>query len=150
MLRLVSATAEWLRRTEVFVVVVSIGLVLGSVVWGVLTRYISAQPAAWTGEVAGIAFCWGCFIGAALIYAQGHPRIYEPRAIPSRWLRRASETVGFAVQVAVLLAVAFLAFKQIGINVRNPTAVLRLPGAIYYVPVAWFSLSALARLSSRI
>jgi TRAP-type C4-dicarboxylate transport system permease small subunit len=149
MLRGVSGAAEWLRRAEVFVVVVSIGLVLGSVVWGVLTRYVSAQPAAWTGEVAGIAFCWCGFIGSALIYAEGHPRIYEPGAIPSQWLRRATETFGFAVQAAVLLAVAILAFKQIGINVRNPTAVLRLPGSIYYVPVAWFSLSALARLSLR-
>ena len=44
--------------------------------WGVLTRYVLAQPAAWAGEIAMIAFAWVVFFGAAgCIKYHLHPRI---------------------------------------------------------------------------
>ena len=44
---------------------VSLVVVVGSVVWGLITRYICPQPAAWSYEVATIAFAYVVFFGAA-------------------------------------------------------------------------------------
>lgn len=37
-------------------------VVVGSVLWGVLTRYLLAQPAPWSYEVATIGFAWLVFL----------------------------------------------------------------------------------------
>ena len=51
-------------------------MVILSVGWGVLTRYITAQPAAWAGEIATLAFAWLVFFGAgACIKYHMHPTI---------------------------------------------------------------------------
>ena len=39
-----------------------------SVAWGVITRYITAQPATWAGELAVIAFAWVVFLGASACF----------------------------------------------------------------------------------
>lgn len=142
--------ARHIRRTESFVVIAGVVIVVACVIWGVLTRYVSQRPAAWTGEVASIAFCWVGFIGAAYIYGgDGHPRIFDPRTLVRAVPRNVLGLLGLAVQIVVLVAVGLLALKQIRINMANPTAVLRLPGAIYYLPIAWFSISSLVRLAFR-
>jgi len=146
---LMAGACRWVTRAELAVVLAGVAAIFLSVLWGVLTRYVSHQPAAWTGEVAAIAFCWTGFVGAALIYAGGHPQIYDPAVIGSAAWRRLVGAVSVAVQVVVLVVAGILAVKQIGINMTNPTAVLRLPGAIFYLPMAWFSVSSLARLCLR-
>ena len=140
------AIGRWIGRVEAVVVLSGVTVIFAAVLWGVLTRYVSHRPAAWTGEVASIAFCWTGFVGAALIYGAAHPQVYDPATIGNAVLRRLFGVVSLIVQVAVLSATLILAVKQIGINMANPTAVLRLPGAIFYVPVAWFALSSLGRL----
>lgn len=138
------------REAERAVVVTGIVIVVASVIWGVLTRYVSQKPAAWTGEVASIAFCWVGFFGAAYIYGgNSHPRIFDSTTISRILPRRVFGLVGMALQIAVLFAVGALALKQIRINMTNPTAVLRIPGSIYYLPIAWFSIASLVRLLSR-
>jgi TRAP-type C4-dicarboxylate transport system permease small subunit len=142
--------ARFVRRIEWTIVFCSLLLVVGSVLWGVLTRYVSARPAAWTGEIASIAFCWLSFVGATLIFrGDHHPRIFDPGSVGPPALRNSMLLLGGVIQIAVLVAVGLLALKQIGINMANPTAVLRLPGAIYYLPIAWFSAVSLLRLKMR-
>jgi TRAP-type C4-dicarboxylate transport system permease small subunit len=142
--------AGLVRRIEWAIVLGSLVLVVGSVLWGVLTRYVSPRPAAWTGEIASIAFCWLGFLGATLIFrGDHHPRIFDPGSVGVPALRSTMLVLGGVVQIAVLVAVGILALKQIGINMANPTAVLRLPGAIYYLPIAWFSAASLLRLTLR-
>ena len=46
-------------------------VVVLAVCWGVLTRYVTAQPAAWSGEVAGMGFAWLVFLGAAAGFKRG-------------------------------------------------------------------------------
>lgn len=138
------------RQAESSIVVACMVIVVASVIWGVLTRYVSQKPAAWTGEVASIAFCWAGFVGAAFIYAgNSHPRIFDSTTIARALPRHMLGLLSLALQIVVLVAVGALALKQIRINMTNPTAVLRLPGSIYYLPVAWFSASSLVRLIYR-
>ncbi len=121
---------------EEIVAGVSLVIVVASVVWGVLTRYVTAQPAGWTVEVSAIAFAWLTFFGAAACFRYGaHPTI-----------DMLSRTLPPAGQTAVrwfnhILIVGFLLFL-IGYGFEftyeawdNPSPVLRLPLSVLYGPV---------------
>jgi TRAP-type transport system small permease protein len=121
---------------EELVASVALVIVVFSVVWGVLTRYITAQPAGWSGEVAAIAFAWLTFFGAAACFRYGaHPAIdMLTRSLPAggRWAVRWFNH---------LLIVGFLLFL-IGYGVwftieawDNPSPILRLPLSVLYGPV---------------
>ena len=104
--------------------------------WGVITRYVTEQPATWTGEVAGIAFAWLVFIGAAACFKYGmHVAIdMLVMALPTA-LRRVLMAV---VDVLVLgfLATLFVLAVQFSIDAwSDPTSVLRLPRSVTYVSV---------------
>ena len=115
---------------------VSLVIVVASVVWGVVTRYVTAQPAGWSGEVAVLAFAWLTFFGASACFCYGaHPSIdMLVRHLPER----AQAVVrGFNH----LLIVSFLLFL-IGYGTEftieawdNPSPVLRLPLSVLYGPV---------------
>ncbi len=129
----------------------SLVIVVASVVWGVVTRYVTAQPAGWTVEVAAIAFAWLTFFGAAACFRYGaHPTIdMLTRSLPPfgqavvRWFNH-------------LLIVAFLLFL-IGYGVGftyeawdNPSPVLRLPLSVLYGPVTLGCVLMLVRYVSAV
>ncbi|MFZ4288723.1 TRAP transporter small permease [Variovorax sp. HJSM1_2] len=53
------------RRADEAIGVACMAIIVLSITWGVVTRYLFPQPAAWTFEVAVIAFGWLVFFGAA-------------------------------------------------------------------------------------
>ena len=119
---------------------------VGSVGWGVVTRYVTAQPAVWASEVAAIAFAWLTIFGASACFRHNaHPSIDmlvgRVPAGPQRVVRLAVD----------LLLAAFLAyFCWLGLEFSiaawdNPTAVLRLPMTVVYGPITLASLMMLAR-----
>jgi TRAP-type transport system small permease protein len=135
-----------LRRPDEAVAVAALLVTVGSVGWGVVTRYVTAQPAVWASEVAAIAFAWLTFFGASACFRHNaHPSIdMLVRRLPPG-PRRAAR-LG-----ADLLVAAFLAyFCWLGLTFSmaawdNPTAVLRVPMTVVYGPVALASLMMLAR-----
>jgi TRAP-type C4-dicarboxylate transport system permease small subunit len=137
------AAGDWVSVAERAVLVACIVAILGSVVWGVLTRYVSKVPASWTGEVASIAFCWMTMIGASWLYA-AHPRLFEPATLPPPW-RRVAVLPSLLLEEAVLLFVLVFAVRQAIVNFDNPTATLRIPTSVYYVPIVWFAAVSLLR-----
>jgi TRAP-type C4-dicarboxylate transport system permease small subunit len=54
-------------------VVLNVGFIVvtSAIVWGVLSRYVTAQPATWVQEVTSIAFAWVVFVGAAEVHRAG-------------------------------------------------------------------------------
>ena len=61
---------------EEVVACIALAVVVLAVSWGVITRYIIAQPAAWASELATLAFAWLVFFGAtACIKYRLHPNI---------------------------------------------------------------------------
>ena len=56
--------ADWLGICEDTVTGLALLVMVSAVLRGVLTRYITAQPAVWTSELSGIVFTWVVFIGA--------------------------------------------------------------------------------------
>lgn len=104
--------------------------------WGVVTRYVTEQPATWAGEVAGIAFAWLVFLGAAAGFKYGmHVAIDMLVVALPRPLRRALMAFVDAL-VLVFLAILFVLAVQFSIDAwSDPTSVLRLPRSVTYASV---------------
>ena len=63
-------------RFEELIASIAVVVVIAAVSWGVITRYVTAQPATWAGEVATLGFAWVVFFGAAAcIKYELHPEI---------------------------------------------------------------------------
>ena len=120
-------------------------VVVASVVWGVLTRYVTQQPAPWSGELAAIAFAWVVFLGAAAgVKRRLHISIDLLVVALPRALGRALQTV---IDVGLLVFMVYVVRLGIGFtnaNWDNPTSVLRLPLSIVYLSVTvGFALMAI-------
>ena len=124
-------------------------VVVAAVSWGVVSRYITEQPAAWAGEIAGIAFAWLVFFGAAAGFRHGaHVSIdLFVRGLPAAW-RRAAALLADVLVLAFLVVLSVLAFEFNLDAWTDPTSVLRLPRTVFYAPVLLGSLCMLARQGS--
>jgi TRAP-type transport system small permease protein len=125
-----------LRNFEEIVSGTALLIVVFSVCWGVVTRYITDQPAAWSGEVAAIGFAWVTFVGAAAGFKRGmHVSIdMLVKYLPATG-RRLFEGALDLIVLAFCAYVTFLAFGFTIDNWDNPTSVLRLPMSIVYAGV---------------
>jgi TRAP-type C4-dicarboxylate transport system permease small subunit len=111
-------------------------IVVLAVAWGVITRYVTAQPAPWTGEVSGIAFAWVVFLGAAAGFKRGlHASIDLLTAhLPPALGRALTILVDLGV-LAFAAYVTWLGIEFTGRNLDNPSSVLRVPMSIIYLAV---------------
>ena len=126
-------------------------VVVLAVAWGVITRYVTAQPAPWTGEVAGLAFAWVVFLGAAAGFKRGlHVSIdLLVRRLPALVARPLAR----AVDVLVLVFAAYVVWLGIGfvqLNWDNPTPVLRWPFSIIHLAVTLGFASIALRQAGRV
>lgn len=119
-------------------------IVVAAVCWGVLTRYITAQPAPWAGEVAGMGFAWLVFLGAAAGYKRGlHVSIDMLTQLLPRPVERG---LAITVQLGILAFSSYVVWLGVGFtigNLGNPSAVLRIPQSIIYLAVTlgFFSIA---------
>lgn len=116
------------------------------VCWGVVTRYVTEQPATWTGEVASIAFAWLVFVGAAAGFKYGmHVAIDMVVALlppaPRRLLMAAADLLVLAFLAALLVLAVEFSIDAWG----DPTSVLRLPRTVTYAAVVVGGLCMLLR-----
>lgn len=121
-------------------------VIIASTCWGVLTRYITEQPAAWSGEVAGIAFAWLVFVGAAAGVKYGAHMAIDMLVVrlPAA-LRRAVMVVADATVLGFLFTLLALSV-EFSINAwGDPTSVLRLPRSVTYASVVVGSFCMLMR-----
>ncbi len=121
-------------------------VVVAAVCWGVLTRYVTAQPAAWAGEVAGMGFAWLVFLGAAAGFKRGlHVSI---DLLTSRLPRPLERGLALLTQLGILAFAAYVAWLGVGFtldNLDNPSPVLRVPQSIIYLAVTLGFLSIAIR-----
>lgn len=121
-------------------------VVILSVCWGVITRYITAQPATWTSEVAGIAFAWVVFVGAAAGFKYGmHVAIdmlvMRLPTTPRRMMMAAADLLVLAFLTTLLVLSIEFSIDAWG----DPTSVLRMPRTVTYASVVVGSACMLAR-----
>ena len=119
---------------------------VGSVGWGVVTRYVTAQPAVWASEVAAIAFAWLTFFGASACFRHNaHPSI---DMLVGRVPAGPQRVVRLAVDLLVAAFLAYFCWLGLEFSIAawdNPTAVLRLPMTVVYGPITFASLMMLTR-----
>ena len=142
-----SPAPTWRRAADQFEEIVACVALVGvvfSVSWGVITRYITEQPAAWASEVATLSFAWVVFFGAtACVKYKLHPsidmlvvRLPRPLQWCVRWFNHCL-LLGFC---------AFMTWFGTRFAIdswSNPSPVLRLPLTWLYGPVAFcFALMA--------
>jgi TRAP-type C4-dicarboxylate transport system permease small subunit len=104
--------------------------------WGVVTRYVTEQPATWTGEVAGIAFAWLVFLGAAAGFKYGMHVAIDMLVVALPVPVRRTLMALVDALVLAFLAILFVLAVQFSIDAwSDPTSVLRLPRSVTYVSV---------------
>ncbi len=127
-----------LDQFEEIVACLAVVAVIASVGWGVLTRYVTEQPATWCNEVATLAFAWVVFFGAAACFKYRlHPAI---DVLTSRMPPRLQSAVAWFNHGLVLAFCAFMVWfgTRFAIDAwDSPSAVLRLPLTWLYGPVAF-------------
>ena len=130
---------------EEIVACIALAAVVLAVAWGVITRYITAQPAAWASEVATLAFAWVVFFGAAAcIKYRLHPSIDMVVTRLPRSLQRVVRMLNHALVLGLCVFMAWFGTRFAIDAWTNPSPVLRLPLTWLYGPVAFcFALMAL-------
>ncbi len=123
-------------------------IVILATCWGVLTRYVTEQPATWAGEVAAIAFAWLVFVGAAAGFKYGmHVAIDMVVGLLPARPRRVLLMLADGL-VLVFLATLLVLAVQFSIDAwGDPTSVLRLPRTVIYASVVVGSLCMLLRFA---
>jgi len=129
---------------EEYIAAAGMLIIVGSVVWGVVTRYLLAEPAEWVTEMSAIAFAWTVFIGAAAVFARGeHSAVDLFTAMCPPHLRRVIQALADIAVLATLAAVAFIAIRFTIATTDVATNMLRLPqSTIYGAAATGFSLMA--------
>lgn len=123
--------------TEEILAAIALLIVIASVSWGVLTRYVLERPANWTSELASICFAWSVFLGAAAAFARAENISIDAfiNLLPEA-VRRGVRLAADLFVLAVLLVVAFLATRFTLSTMDIPTTVLRVPQACLYAGAA--------------
>lgn len=125
-----------LFRWEETLAVAALGVMVASVAWGVFTRYVTAQSATWATELAGLAFTWVVFLGAAgALRRRMHVGIdVLTAALPPR----AEKALGSAMDLIVLVFLAYTTYLAGLISVEaisRPSPVLRISFFWIYLAV---------------
>ncbi|MEJ1156720.1 TRAP transporter small permease [Prosthecomicrobium sp. N25] len=141
---------DWPRlllwRTEEVVAGLAMVVVIGSVLWGVLTRYVFPQPAAWSYEVATIGFAWLVFFGAAAgVRYRLHSDIDVLVLLFPPALQRAVAIFNFVLLFVLFLSLTvFFAIHSVHAH-QSLTIALNLPRSVLYAPLALASAFMLLR-----
>jgi TRAP-type C4-dicarboxylate transport system permease small subunit len=125
---------------EEIVAAAAVAVIIASVGWGVITRYITAQPAAWASEVATLAFAWATFFGgAACVKYRLLPSIgiLTDRLPPA--LQRAARACNHCVLLGFFAFMTWFGIRFAIDTWSSPSPVLRMPQTFLYGPVAFCS-----------
>ena len=140
---------HWLLdQFEEVIASLAVVVIVFSVSWGVITRYITEQSAAWASELATLGFAWLVFFGAAAcIKYHLHPSIdmLSVRLTPTgqRLLRYLNDALVLGFCLFMAGYGTLFAIDAWG----NPSPVMRLPLSWLYGPVALcFALMAIRKV----
>jgi TRAP-type C4-dicarboxylate transport system permease small subunit len=126
------------RFFEEIVASAALIVVILSVCWGVLTRYVTEQPAPWAGELAVLGFAWVVFFGASGCFKYKlHPSIDMVTVLLPPPVAR---IVRLLVHALVLGFCAYMVWFGVRFSIDawdNPTSVLRWPLTVLYGPVTF-------------
>lgn len=129
---------------------VALVVVILSVTYGVILRYLFGDPPVWTNELAAIAFTWTVFLGASVAFRRrmhiGIDLLIKQLSPKARWIVELSAHImlfvffGYIVVFGTLFSIEALA---------QPTSIMRLPNTCFYaaVPVS-FALMLISQIAN--
>ena len=111
-------------------------IVILSVCYGVISRYVLHRPATWSNELATITFTWVVFLGASAAFKRKmHIGIDLLVKSVSPKLRKGLELLA---NLVVLLFIAYMTVMGVIFSLhayKQPTSVLRIPNTYVYMAV---------------
>lgn len=118
---------------EIVVTNIAFIVLVCAIVWGVLSRYVTEQPATWVEEVSSIAFTCVVFVGAPEVHRRGkHVSVDLVTALLPARIRGVLDA---AVEVFVALYcfyVAWLGLQQAIASNSATTSMLNIPLSVPY------------------
>ncbi len=121
------------RYLEEAVAGIALVVLVAAVCWGVVTRYVTATSAAWTGDVTSVAFAWLIFVGSAAAFKYG-----AHMSVDIFWRRLppcARRYFGATIDAVILVFLAYATWLGIGFclaSMDDPLPILRWPRAVLY------------------
>lgn len=129
-----NAFGTWIRRLENIISFSALTVLVLSVLWGVLTRYVTERPAVWTTELSGILFTWVVYIGAMTAFRDGHHiRVTLFVDILPQAARHLVRRVGDLIVLVFLVYVTYLAILMMQKGATRPSPVLDIPFSLVYL-----------------
>lgn len=113
--RWVGRTLTGLDRLVQVLCIACMAIVVVSVTWQVVSRYVTRESASWTAELAGYAFVWLAMLAIALGVRQGRHMVLDIwEYVPQRrWLRVLVTTVASALVLATLVALVWFGVEAL-------------------------------------
>ncbi|NRP21149.1 hypothetical protein LPJGGPFB_04408 [Ensifer adhaerens] len=126
-----------LRRADEAIGVVALIVIVFSILWGVVSRYIFPQPAAWTYELAIMAFAYLVFFGAVAGVRLGTHAAIDVlvTALPDTW-QKAIAWFNYLLLAVFFLVMAALFAWQAWTSRQVHTIALDLSRSLSYGPLA--------------
>lgn len=132
--------AWFIDQFEEIVASAAVAVIIASVSWGVITRYITAQPAAWASEIATLGFAWAIFFGsAACIKYALFPTIDMLVVRLPPWLQASVRLMNHALLLGFFAFMTWFGVRFAIDTWDSPSPVLRMPQTVLYGPVAFCS-----------
>lgn len=125
---------KWIRRIENLISFSALSALVLTVLWGVLTRYVTERPAVWTTELSGILFTWVVYVGAMTAFRDGrHIRVTLLVDILPSPVRLALLRIGDLLVIAFLFYVTYLSALMMQKGATRPSPVLDIPFSWVYL-----------------
>lgn len=136
---------------ELVLMNVAFVVLVGAIVWGVLSRYVTRNPATWVEEVTSIAFTFVVFIGAAEVHRRGkHVSVDLVTSLLPQRVRRPLDFIIGALVALYCFYVAWLGLKEAIASNSATTSMLNIPLSVPFGALTLgfllFGLRSLQRL----
>jgi TRAP-type C4-dicarboxylate transport system permease small subunit len=140
LVRLLRAVSAGLERGALWLACAGLAVMVVCILVQIVSRYLIAEPLAWTEELARYAMIWSGLAGATVAYRRGlDPVLLKTASLPKAWMRAAARWIELAAvslfAVAVLIGIPpFLALhaQRVTETLQAPSVavVLALPAAL--------------------
>ncbi len=128
----------WSLSLELVVMNLAFVVLVAAIVWGVLSRYVTRNPATWVEEVSSIAFTVVVFVGASEVMRRGkHVRV---DLLTSLLPPRIRDVLDVAVGVFVALYCFYVAWLGIQETIASNSATTSMLNIPLSVPYGAFTL----------
>lgn len=114
--RLIERVLQGVDKALQWTTVVLLSIVVFSVTWQVLARYIVTTSTAWTSELASLAFVWLAMLAIPIGIRRGRHMVLDVwEYFPyRRWLHRAVATTAALIVVATFALLVIVGFEAAG------------------------------------